>query len=109
MELVTQIVPVPLAVGKIPGKKSSAPYELVFMAKGIPALGYQSFYVSVKTQEGESEVRNQEPFKSENSWSGDGNVSKKQSQYGDLFLLDVIKLECINTEENSSKNFTVSV
>ncbi|XP_033225298.1 lysosomal alpha-mannosidase-like [Belonocnema kinseyi] len=52
-ELVTQIVPVPEAVKKIPGRKSSALYELVFLAREIPALGYQSFYVSETNSESE--------------------------------------------------------
>ncbi|XP_033225120.1 lysosomal alpha-mannosidase-like [Belonocnema kinseyi] len=50
-ELVTQIVPVPEAVKTIPGRNSSALYELVFLAQEIPAMGYQSFYVSEKNSE----------------------------------------------------------
>lgn len=47
------------AVKKIPGRKSSALYELVFLAREIPALGYQAFYVSEKNLE--SEFKSEEP------------------------------------------------
>ncbi|XP_015589369.1 lysosomal alpha-mannosidase isoform X1 [Cephus cinctus] len=42
----TQIVPIPTPVINIPGRKSKATVELVFAAIKIPALGYQSYYIS---------------------------------------------------------------
>ena len=74
-ELVTQIVPISSAIKKIPGRRDSALYELVFLAIGIPALGYQSFYVSEKSQE--SGIQSDEPISSQHSWSIGGDVSKK--------------------------------
>ncbi|XP_051165376.1 lysosomal alpha-mannosidase [Leptopilina boulardi] len=63
MELVTQLVPIPATVSKIPGRQSSAVFDLVFLALSIPALGYQSFYISEKTQE--SEIQSDEPVNDE--------------------------------------------
>ncbi|XP_033226476.1 lysosomal alpha-mannosidase-like [Belonocnema kinseyi] len=44
-EVVTQIVPIPTTIQKIPGRQTSASDELVFLATGIPPLGYLSYYV----------------------------------------------------------------
>ncbi|XP_024086114.1 lysosomal alpha-mannosidase-like [Cimex lectularius] len=41
----TQIVPIPTSVTEIPGRNSQAVAELVFLAKGVPPLGFKSFYV----------------------------------------------------------------
>ncbi|XP_058798007.1 lysosomal alpha-mannosidase-like isoform X1 [Phymastichus coffea] len=46
--LLNQILPIPEQVQKIPGRLSPATHELVFQAHNISALGYQSFYVSMK-------------------------------------------------------------
>ncbi|KAJ8675630.1 hypothetical protein QAD02_011416 [Eretmocerus hayati] len=45
-EIVTQVVPIPDPVQKIPGRSSKATKELIFQAISIAPLGYQSFYVS---------------------------------------------------------------
>ncbi|XP_033225890.1 lysosomal alpha-mannosidase-like [Belonocnema kinseyi] len=45
-EIVTQVVPISNQIKKIPGRKTSASYELVFLATRINPLGYSSFYVS---------------------------------------------------------------
>lgn len=58
-ELVTQLVPIPASVAKIPGRQSSAVHDLIFLAQEIPALGYQSYYVSEKTKE--AEIQSDEP------------------------------------------------
>lgn len=50
-ELVTQIVPTPSEVIEVPGRRRDAGRELIFEAKDIPGLGYQSFYVSVNGRE----------------------------------------------------------
>ncbi|XP_024086113.1 lysosomal alpha-mannosidase-like [Cimex lectularius] len=49
-EQLTQIVPIPPSVIQIPGRNGFALAELVFLAKGIPPLGYKSYYIS-KTSE----------------------------------------------------------
>lgn len=43
--VVSQLVPVPDAVLKVPGRNSSATYELVFLAQDIPPLGFLQFHV----------------------------------------------------------------
>ena len=43
--LTTQIVPIPQEVSLIPGRNSKAMFELVFEAKDLPPLGFESFYV----------------------------------------------------------------
>lgn len=43
--ILTQVVPVPNQVKLIPGRKSLAKYELVFMAN-LPGLGFKSYYVT---------------------------------------------------------------
>lgn len=47
----TQILPIPDAVKNIPGRDSSANYELIFLAKDVPGLGFKSFYVSINTDQ----------------------------------------------------------
>ncbi|XP_033223798.1 lysosomal alpha-mannosidase-like [Belonocnema kinseyi] len=71
-ELVTQIVPISTAVKNIPGRKSSALHELLFLAIEIPALGYQSFYVSEKNQT--SQLQSDEPVSDQKSRSMGGNA-----------------------------------
>lgn len=41
-----QLVPIPNAVREVPGRKSIAFYELVFLATEVPGLGFKSYYVS---------------------------------------------------------------
>ena len=74
MELVTQIVPVPSAVKKIPGRKSSASYELIFLATDLPSLGYQCFYVSKRRKE--TEIDSRKSKKNTHSWFKGSNVRK---------------------------------
>lgn len=45
-QLITQVVEIPEATKKIPGRSSAATHELVFMAENLPGLGFKSFYVS---------------------------------------------------------------
>lgn len=47
-EIVTQIVPIPEQVQKIPGRVSKATNELIFEAININPLGFQSFYITEK-------------------------------------------------------------
>ncbi|XP_058798646.1 lysosomal alpha-mannosidase-like isoform X2 [Phymastichus coffea] len=47
-EIVSQVVPIPAQLSKLPGRSSSATRELVFQAVNVAALGYQSFHVSAK-------------------------------------------------------------
>ena len=44
-KVATQIVPIPDAVLKVPGRNSPAKNELVFEAENLAPLGYQSFYI----------------------------------------------------------------
>lgn len=44
----TQIVPVPGAVKKIPGRKSNAVNEVVFRAVNVPPLGFSAYAVAKK-------------------------------------------------------------
>ncbi|XP_027845178.2 lysosomal alpha-mannosidase-like isoform X1 [Aphis gossypii] len=44
--LTVQFVPLPNAVLRIPGRKSSATAELVFQAKDLPPLGYKSYLIT---------------------------------------------------------------
>ncbi|XP_033225889.1 lysosomal alpha-mannosidase-like [Belonocnema kinseyi] len=50
-EIVTQVVPISKPIKKIPGRKTSASYELIFLASRILPLGYSSFYVSQHSRE----------------------------------------------------------
>ncbi|KAJ8675629.1 hypothetical protein QAD02_011415 [Eretmocerus hayati] len=45
-QLITQMVPIPQAILRLPGRDSVADHELVFKAENIPSLGYLSFYIS---------------------------------------------------------------
>lgn len=72
--LETQVVPVPEDVLNIPGRESSAEYELIFFAKNIPALGYQSFYISRESEESEIET-------DDSDTSISGNVSVQKNIY----------------------------
>ena len=45
-EITTQIVPIPEAVLKIPGRNSPAVNELIFEAEILSPLGYQSYFIS---------------------------------------------------------------
>lgn len=49
-EQAIQLVPVPDSVSVIPGRNSNATYEIVFKAEDIPALGYQSYYVTSQSK-----------------------------------------------------------
>lgn len=42
--MISQIVPIPSSVHAIPGRKSNAMYELVFLASLLP-LGYKSYAI----------------------------------------------------------------
>lgn len=42
--MISQIVPIPNSVYAIPGRKSNAMYELVFLAS-LPPLGYKSYII----------------------------------------------------------------
>ncbi|XP_012222573.1 lysosomal alpha-mannosidase isoform X2 [Linepithema humile] len=48
---VTQIVPIPEAVRKVPGRLNKATNEIVFRAADIPALGLLSYVITKNTQE----------------------------------------------------------
>ncbi|XP_072745213.1 lysosomal alpha-mannosidase isoform X1 [Anoplolepis gracilipes] len=48
---VTQIVPIPECVQKIPGRLSDAVNEIVFRAADIPAFGLRSYIVAKKSEE----------------------------------------------------------
>lgn len=43
-EMISQLVPIPNSVHAIPGRKSNATYELVFLAS-LPPLGYKSYII----------------------------------------------------------------
>ncbi|KAL1517914.1 hypothetical protein ABEB36_001614 [Hypothenemus hampei] len=43
-QLLTQIIPIHDSVLQIPGRNSSAKFDLLFKASDIPALGYKQFY-----------------------------------------------------------------
>ncbi|XP_023318565.1 lysosomal alpha-mannosidase isoform X1 [Trichogramma pretiosum] len=59
-DIITQLVPIPDPVQKIPGRFSSATRELLFQAVNIAPLGYQMFYVSEKDSVFE-ELQNDQP------------------------------------------------
>lgn len=40
-----QYVPIPEAVQNLTFRKSSAEYEMVFLAQDLPAFGYKSYYI----------------------------------------------------------------
>ncbi|ENN79712.1 hypothetical protein YQE_03769, partial [Dendroctonus ponderosae] len=44
--ITTQIVPIPEFVKKIPGRTSKADYELLFIARALPPLGWSSYVVT---------------------------------------------------------------
>lgn len=45
-EVLTQLLPIPDNLKRIPGRKATTEVELVFSATGLPPLGYKSYYVS---------------------------------------------------------------
>lgn len=45
----TQLIPIPEAVFKIPGRNSKAQNELIFQATNLPPLGFNSYYVKKLT------------------------------------------------------------
>lgn len=47
-DLETQIIPTPEEILKIPGRKSEATVELVFLAEKLPPLGFKSFFIQRK-------------------------------------------------------------
>ncbi|XP_015121133.1 lysosomal alpha-mannosidase [Diachasma alloeum] len=51
VEVLNQLVPIPLPVSKIPGRNSSASRELVFRAADLPPLGYQSYHITERAGE----------------------------------------------------------
>ncbi|KAJ1527978.1 hypothetical protein ONE63_007908 [Megalurothrips usitatus] len=56
-EEASQVVPIPEAVLKMPGRvMSSARYELVFKADNLPPLGFRSFYVTRTSKPGASDA-----------------------------------------------------
>ncbi|KAK0161282.1 hypothetical protein PV327_009769 [Microctonus hyperodae] len=50
-KIATQLVPIPEVILQLPGRVSNATRELVFYAVNIPALGYETFYISDTTSE----------------------------------------------------------
>lgn len=52
------MVPVPLTVERIPGRESTARFELIFNAVGTPPLGFQSFYISEINRKSSGEANN---------------------------------------------------
>lgn len=55
----SQIVPIPEEIQKLFYRESKAVNELVFEAKGLPALGFKSYYVQRKPHTIEDKKRNQ--------------------------------------------------
>ncbi|XP_058798756.1 lysosomal alpha-mannosidase-like [Phymastichus coffea] len=49
-EIVSQVVPIPAQLSKLPGRSSSATRELVFRASDVPAMGYRSFHVATRDE-----------------------------------------------------------
>ena len=72
-EITSQLVPIPDPVRTMLGRDSQATSELVFRALSVPALGYQSFYVSEKLDsiEETSRVDEQQPTASQSSIGGE--------------------------------------
>lgn len=60
-EIVTQIVPIPEQIQKIPGRVSKATRELIFQAVNVSPLGYQSFYINQKSNQFDG-VQNDQPM-----------------------------------------------
>ncbi|CAO1353625.1 unnamed protein product [Diamesa tonsa] len=55
IDVVSQIVPIPMSVTKLNYRKSLSQYELIFQADEVPAVGYKSYMVSrVAGQSGNS-------------------------------------------------------
>ena len=48
-ELISQIIPISDPIQDIPGRVSLATVELVFEAKSVPPLGYQSYFIESKS------------------------------------------------------------
>ncbi|XP_011300932.1 lysosomal alpha-mannosidase isoform X1 [Fopius arisanus] len=60
-EIVTQLIPIPSAVSRAPGRFSKATRELVFRALEVPPLGYQTFFITEKNNsEGYDEINRPE-------------------------------------------------
>ena len=78
----TQVVPVPVAVVNIPGRMSTAGFELIFSAAGIPPLGFKSFYVSEIYSKHSTEANNFSENESATFMGGDVcmKFSKKETK-----------------------------
>lgn len=55
-EKTLQLIPIPSFVASIPGRNSSADFELVFLASNVPPLGSKSYYIEVSVKRKKSEL-----------------------------------------------------
>ncbi|KAL6449015.1 hypothetical protein ACFW04_000614 [Cataglyphis niger] len=91
MHPITQIVPIPERVQKIPGRLSTAINEIVFRAADIPALGLRSYIVTKKPQEELTEQPKSAEFISSElyniSINNNGNVMVRWNKQKDMNLV----------------------
>ena len=50
VKLDVEFIPIQEKVQVIPGRKSSAKYDVIFVASEIPALGYKTYFVQMMSQ-----------------------------------------------------------
>ena len=50
VKLDVEFIPIQEKVQVIPGRKSSAKYDVIFVASEIPALGYKTYFVQIMSQ-----------------------------------------------------------
>jgi len=43
-----ELVPIPLEVLNLPGRRSNAEFDAVFLVSDIPALGFRAFYLQIQ-------------------------------------------------------------
>ncbi|XP_068085072.1 lysosomal alpha-mannosidase [Anabrus simplex] len=98
-EILAQLVPVPIAVRNIRGRRSKAADELVFAAEDLPPLGFRSYYIT-KLAGGNSTV-------AEDTTDPNRIANEKIEVYlnSSSFLIQELVLPMINETVIMSQNF----
>lgn len=59
-------IPVSEAIQNVPGRASTASYEILFLAKDVPPLGFKSYYLTASNDMDETVAQKLEPTKVRN-------------------------------------------
>ncbi|KAG5895850.1 hypothetical protein JTB14_038276 [Gonioctena quinquepunctata] len=82
-QLDTQIVPVPEAVLRIPGRESSAKNELLFEADNLPALGFKSYFVQAA---GENDIPQPQSARKYKKGEAEFQIDSKTGHIGKITM-----------------------